>query len=245
MTLSEHLYLQYMNADTPEMKHELLCRLVGICLKAIGNLTPPWRGAWHPDFHSLRYKARAPWVFRWLQDELKKRQKDGARYIGRRCRFALIKEIDKHRREKLREAKGGSATPEPLTPEQEQAYRIERRQELMAVLGLHMRYSSELNQLDELERGITFDSIMALAPVKNVELARRYGCSEGQIRKKKKSLFGKLKRSKKARVEHYDRQQMAAMRRNFNGWAKIARKDQAVWWDKKRDGKPFVCSTKK
>jgi hypothetical protein len=234
-----------MNADTPEFKQECLRRLVGICLKAIGHLTPPWRGGWHPDFLSLRYKARMPWVFRWLEEELKKRQKDGARFIGRRCRNALIDEIRKHKAEQRRKRLDAGPPQEPLTPEQKQARGIELRQELMAVLGLHMRYSTELNRLDPLERDITFDSIMALAPVKNVELARRYGCSEGQIRKKKKSLFGKLKRSKKARIEHYDRQQMAAMRRNFDGWAKIARKDQAVWWDKKRDGKPFVFTTKK
>jgi len=242
MTLSEHLYLQYMNADTPEKRHECLRRLVGICLKAIGHLTPPWRyqGRWNPNFDALRYKARMPWVFRWLEETLKKPQKDGARYIGRRCRNALIDEIRRHQAEQRRGAKN---TPEQ-TPEQEREYGISRRQEMMAALGTMMRYASKNASLDVVEKGIAFDSILKGSPIKNTDAAKELGRSEGYVRKKKASLWRKLKKAKWERVEHYERSLLAAMKKDYSSWAKKARGDETVWWDRKVGGKPFVFNTK-
>ena len=230
LTVSEHLYLQFKNADTDEVRAEFRARLFGICKKAVGHLVPPWRGPWHPDFLALRYKARDPWIFRWLDNEVAKPLKDGGQYIGRRCRIALIKEIDRHRREKLKEDDGEDFTP--LTPEQLRAYHVERRVELMATLGVLMRHATKVTTLDSLEKSIAFDSIMAGKPVKNVTLAVQYGCSEGQIRKKKKSLFAKLKRAKDLQRRHWELKQKRARRAGFKGWAKSARRDKSVWWDR-------------
>jgi hypothetical protein len=228
-TQTEELYFLYKVSKDPAVKKDCRGRLAAICIKAVGNLTPPWRGKWNPEFDSLRYKSRAPWVYRWVDDQLKLPQSDLCRYIGRRCKNALADEIRaatrKHR-----------VRPEPAAPPDPSKI-LEQQQELMATLGLHLRYSD----LTRDERLLAFDSVMALKPRRNVDVAKEWGCSEGQVRKVRASLLTKLKQGKARRKRHFEenesRQRRAAHQAKLKA-GKRGVKDR-VWWDKKRDGNPL------
>jgi len=200
LTQSERLYILYMLGFDQE-----LCRskLAAICLTAIGDLTPPWirrerpnsTVTWRTEFHALRYKARAPWVYRWIDEQLKVPQMDLCRYIGKRCRQALVDEIRAHTR-KHRQPKV------TVTKSIEEIHRD--RTEMMAVLGKILRHAGDIDFTIG-ERALIADSIMAGKPLSNVSVAKQWGCSEGKIRKMKAGLFVKLQKAKKARQDHWYR----------------------------------------
>jgi hypothetical protein len=248
MTQTEQLYQRYISAATATEKEDCRRRLACICLKAIGHLTPPWRGKWHPDFLSLRFKARAPWVFRWLDEQLRIPQKDGCRYIGRRCRFALIKDIRRYQSQSREEraawrrgqkvGAGNSDCPVHIfTP-------LEQRQELMSTFGLYLRYSTKGTQLTADEKVLTLDSILHGSPLRNTTVAKEWGKSEGYVRKVKKRLLAKMRKAKKKRREHWEKRMKEESGNSYRQWASAARRDNTAWWDKRR-GKPFAINLKK
>jgi hypothetical protein len=61
LTEAERLYLLFMFSKVPGEREDCRGRLAAICIKAVGQLTPPWQGRengrYHRDFDSLRHKS--------------------------------------------------------------------------------------------------------------------------------------------------------------------------------------------
>jgi hypothetical protein len=240
-TEAETLYLLFKVSRNPAERKDCQGRLAAICIKAVGHLTPPWRGKWNPDFDSLRHKARAPWVYRWVDEQLKVPQKDMGRYIGRRCRHALADEI----RAAMRKHR---VKPELTAPSPAQV--LGQRQELMAALGKHIRHATKSSGLTPDERLLGFDSVMAGKPLKNVDLAGQWGCSEGQVRKVRASLLKKQKKlrlGKEQRKRHWEEKEVRQRRAAYRAQQRAGKRGvkDVVWWDKKRDSRPFGINDKK
>ena len=86
-----------------------------------------------------------------------------------------------------------------------------------------------------------FDSIMSGKPLKNVDLAKQWDCSEGKVRKVRASVLKKLRLGKVQRVRHHDEKVTRQHRQAHQARLKAGKrgvKDQ-VWWDKKMDGNPL------
>jgi hypothetical protein len=132
---------------------------------------------WLGRFLSLR-----PWVERWVSDELTREKplSDGARYIGRRCVFALIDEIRRDQRRR-----GGAqirARKQDDDPEEIRYMRSGMR-EVLGQAGLPAKLNIEKDRK-------LFRRLMAAYPgkVRNVLVAREWGVSEGAIRKRRKRI---------------------------------------------------------
>jgi hypothetical protein len=224
-TETERLYLQFRGSRDATVKKDCRGRLAAICIKAVGHLTPPWKGKWNPDFLSLRHKARAPWVYRWMDEQLKVPQMDLMRFIGRRCKFALLKEI----REATRKHHVKREPATPPTANQE----VERRQQLMAAFNKHLKYAFGKAELTAEERVLALDSILKGTPLRNVDLARQWGCSEGKVRKVKASLLKKFKRAKEQRTRHYEEKDSRQRRQSHAARMKAGKRGvkDKVWWD--------------
>jgi hypothetical protein len=234
MTQSERLYLLFMFSRVPGEKEKSFESLVLICAKALGHLTPVWQGKWNPDFDSLRHKSRVPWTRFWLTEQLKTPQMDLCRYIGRRCRLALIDEIRGHYR------KPHPPKPEPVPAEQI----LEQKQEMMAAFGKWLRHYGPKTELNADEKLLVFDCITTGKPVPNTVFAKQIGRSEGYVRKMRIGLLAKMRRGKKERVEHWERKCKAAAKAGTKLWAKTARRDKTAWWESKA-GKANRINTKK
>lgn len=248
-TETEKLYLQFRISRDAAVKKDCRGRLAAICIKAVGHLTPPWQ-SWRSgkdgsrfskDFDAQRHKARAPWVYRWVDEQLKTPQMDLCRFIGRRCKNALVNEIRAAKR-KHRVKPGPVVPPTPAEILQRENEQVAARQEVLAQLGKHTTHATGKAELTAEERLLAFDSCVKMQPIRNVDLAKQWDCSEGKIRKIRANLLKKLKLGKKQRTRHWEEKE-ARERRAEDKAAKRGVKD-VVWWDKKRDGNPFEISTK-
>lgn len=210
-TATENLYFRFKFCKTKREREEAFEGLVRICAKAVGHLTPPWRGTWNSDFHHLRHKSRLPWCRGWLYQHLKKPQLDLCRYVGRRCYCALVSEI--------RKVYSGSIpvqkTTAPLRdsddiPTLDNGHSLPP-QELLAdaleELNKHRTHSSPKSaftkeELDYVKFSILFRKITGKPPI-NVKYAERIGRSEGYVRKLAKEVRAKIHRGKQERIAHY------------------------------------------
>jgi hypothetical protein len=184
MTATERLYRQWLQASDehkPALEKELAAICIAACRKS--GLAPPfeYREDSNGEFWVGGYRSLASWVYRWVADELVRKVplKDGARFIARRCKNALIDEI----RWRERRRRGASIRyREPNDPAERQRLRCAMLETLAgAGLPAKIRIAEDRKLLQRL-----MDSLPE--KVTNVTVARERGVSEGAIRKRRKRI---------------------------------------------------------
>jgi hypothetical protein len=170
---------------------------------------------------------------------------DLCRYIGRRCKHALINEIRRDQAAKRREVQDhrpatvnledGSLYDEAVP----QYYASPRKQlnDSLAFIKMHIRFASGASALTkeelELAEYTLLYRFLGYGTVRNVAYARVIGKSEGYVRKLKKSIRAKIKLGAKERREHY-----------WNGQKHRVPAEKFVRRGK-RAGKPMTIKVKK
>ena len=188
-TASERVYRDLLDAATNEERQNLEGQLVAICITAcrLRRFTPPYEWQPHPQHESLKGRwvggpfFLASWVRGWVSHEISNNEplKDGARYIGRRCVFALIDEIRLHERQKRGAKTRNRCIDDPSEDERQRAAILRG----LAEIGLPGRLPLEKDRA-------LLKRFIAAYPDKlsNVSIALALGLSEGAIRKRRKRI---------------------------------------------------------
>ena len=183
LTACERIYREWLHATNEDDEEELSGQLKAICVSACRarGLSPPvvmpkysdetWEGG---------FLALPGWVSHWVDHNLHSGLKDDARYIGRRCVYALIDEIRWHQRRR-REAEVRIR----IMPDD--AEEVERLREGTSRVLAEAELPGKLPLAGDKE---LFNRFAAAYPAKlsNVAIARELGLSEGAIRNAARGL---------------------------------------------------------
>lgn len=187
-TASERIYQQWLHTDDEQEQSDLFGSLKAICIKACRDayLSPPIEIEMSDSGRSVRtggYRGLAPWVESWLASALddKSKQGDGARYIGNRCRLALLDEI----RRKTRRREGKAIRKRRISGEEEEDARRIRDGMAKMFDRLGLPHKLPISKDRDL-----FDLLNSAYPrrLSNVFIAHEQGVSEGAIRKRRKRV---------------------------------------------------------
>ena len=186
ITATERLYLQWRKTRSEEAKQEYFLQLAAICVKAChtAKLAPPYE---REEIDGRRLITGGPlalfkWVNEWLILEIgrKRTSEDRARYLGRRCVFALIDEIRADGRRKR-------GVPERTRKSWIDVEDVERMRDCMLEAFAGARLPERLPFAKDRE---LFSRLMDAYPrqLSNAAIAREQGVTEGAIRKRRKRI---------------------------------------------------------
>lgn len=186
MTKTEEIYGRWLGSDDEAVQSALEGQLVAICITAcrMKGLAPPFekrQGAGR-SYWEGGYRALPRWVRTWLSVELGREMplRDHARYIGRRCTYALIDEIKRHQRRR----NGAQQRYRPSAIDKAETERV--NSEVLDVLRAAKLHTKLRLQKDK--ELIIFLIQAYPRKLSNVAIAAQQKVSEGAIRKRRKRV---------------------------------------------------------
>jgi hypothetical protein len=186
MTATERIYQKWLEAKDKKQKRALGGELAAICIKACraGRLSPPYER--HQDDSGRAFwrggiRALSAWVYCWVQEELQREipLRDRARYIGRRCKFALIDKIRAYKRRKRDADLRDRSVPDQAEIKRMRLEMVRELAEAGLPSGIKLAQDRQL-----------LIQLMDAYPKRrsNISIARQKNVTEGAIRKRRKRI---------------------------------------------------------